>query len=174
MKLGNQITILVNRIEDFARHSSVFFMPLKIMCWALLLFFLMITNFIAIVRWPFSSIASRWKNKRKTEGTPIEVKSQAELEEAIANNELVLVDFWAQWCGPCLLMTSAIEDVAKEHQSTTAVIKVDVSIDQAMSKSYAVRGLPTVIMFKRGIEMSRISGALTHSQLTEIVEQAKK
>ena len=103
-------------------------------------------------------------------GLPIDVKNEKELKGIISANNIVLVDFWAQWCGPCLLMDKNIIDIAREEMDNVIVVKVDVSLNSTLSKHFGVKGLPTVIVFKDGEEAIRHSGSLTKNQLTHLLK----
>jgi thioredoxin 1 len=169
MSLGNIITGKLNSIENFIEKSSIYLFPVKILGWIVLILALIITNFIAIIRWPISAISKRLSKKELALGDPININSDNELQKIVSEQGTVLVDFWAQWCGPCLLMNNTISNIAQEYAPKVTVVKVDVSLNSKLSKLYAIRGLPTFIVFKNGDEVIRKSGSLTKNQLLELI-----
>jgi len=70
----------------------------------------------------------------------------------------VLVDFWADWCGPCKMVAPVIEELAAEFEGKVTVAKLDVDSEGPIATRYDVRGIPTVILFKDGIEVQRFVG----------------
>ena len=73
-------------------------------------------------------------------------------------NKVVLVDFWASWCGPCRMMAPVLNDVASELKGSSQVGKVDVQQFQSLANKYMVRSIPTMILFKNGTEINRFVG----------------
>jgi len=169
LSLGNKITGKLNSIEYFIENAPVYLIPLKILAWIVLFVALIVTNFIAIGKWPISAISKRHSKKEFVLGKPINLTSDNDLQKLVSEKGTVLVDFWAEWCGPCLLMDSNINTIAQEYADKLAVVKVDVSLNSTLSKLYGVRGLPTVIVFDNGAEVIRKSGSLTKRQLIELI-----
>ena len=82
----------------------------------------------------------------------------------------VLVDFWAEWCGPCKQIAPALEDLAKDYDGRVRVVKVNIDENPQTPSKYGVRGIPTIIMFKGGEVSAMKVGALPQSKLYEWVD----
>jgi len=82
----------------------------------------------------------------------------------------VLVDFYADWCGPCKTMAPILEQVAAQHQGKLKIIKIDVDRNQAVAQQFRVQGIPTLILFHKGQPVWRQSGVVPGAQLTQAVQ----
>jgi thioredoxin len=82
----------------------------------------------------------------------------------------VLVDFWAEWCGPCKMFAPVLDDVAKTYQDRLHVAKLDIDANPQTPGKYGIRGIPTVILYKGGQVHAQKVGALTKSQLTAFLD----
>jgi thioredoxin 1 len=83
----------------------------------------------------------------------------------------VLVDFFAEWCGPCKVMAPELKKLADMHGDGLRVLKVDVDKNPQAANAYGVRGVPTLILFKEGKQLWRQSGAMSAAQLSSIIRQ---
>jgi thioredoxin 1 len=90
--------------------------------------------------------------------------------ELINSDQPVLVDFYADWCGPCKMMEPVIQELAKKFKEKIKIIKIDVDKNQQVSLQYGVRGVPTFILFKKGEILWQQSGAVPGHQLENIIQ----
>lgn len=89
----------------------------------------------------------------------------------IINGDIpVLVDFFADWCGPCKMLGPILKDVKAEMGDQVKIVKIDVDRNQELAAKYQVRGVPTMILYKNGKQLWRQSGVLQKHQLTEVIK----
>ncbi|MDR1197559.1 MAG: thioredoxin [Prevotellaceae bacterium] len=86
------------------------------------------------------------------------------------SDKLVVLDFWAEWCGPCRAISPVIEELAKEYEGKAVIGKVDVDTNEAISARYGIRNIPTVIFIKNGEIADKTVGAIPKSTLVSKIE----
>jgi thioredoxin 1 len=84
----------------------------------------------------------------------------------------VLVDFWAEWCGPCKMLAPILEAVAQEYEGKVKIVKVNVDQNPDTPAKFGIRGIPTLILFKNGEAVATKVGALSKSQLTSFLDSS--
>ncbi|MFD1552781.1 thioredoxin [Putridiphycobacter roseus] len=91
-------------------------------------------------------------------------------ELAKKSDKVVMVDFWAAWCGPCRMVGPIVEELSKEYEGKAVIGKVDVDAHGAISMEYGVRNIPTIIFLKNGEVVDKSVGAVPKAQLVEKLE----
>jgi thioredoxin 1 len=91
-------------------------------------------------------------------------------KDVLGASEPVLVDFWAEWCGPCKMISPALEEIAKELGGRLTVAKLNIDENPVTPQKYGVRGIPTLMLFKDGQVAATKVGALPKGQLADWVE----
>ena len=98
--------------------------------------------------------------------------SDATFDTEVLTSELpVLVDFWAEWCGPCKMIAPVLEELAVELDGKLKICKVDVDANPDIPQKFGIRGIPTLIVFKGGNAEATKVGALSKTQLSEFVQE---
>ncbi|MFB6299754.1 MAG: thioredoxin [Halobacteriales archaeon] len=105
---------------------------------------------------------------QSTSDTPIYIDGQTALTEVLNDNNVVLVDFYADWCGPCQMLEPTVESIAA--QTDAAVAKVDIDAHQGLAQQHQVRSVPTLLLFADGEPVERVVGVQPESSLRSLVE----
>ncbi|WP_353633161.1 thioredoxin (plasmid) [Halobacterium sp. NMX12-1] len=103
-----------------------------------------------------------------TPDEPLYVNGQAELDDVTSDNDVVLADFYADWCGPCQMLEPVVETLAEETDA--AVAKIDVDENQPLASAYGVRGVPTLVLFADGEQAEEVVGLQGEDQLRTLIE----
>jgi thioredoxin 1 len=90
--------------------------------------------------------------------------------DVLQSSKPVLVDYWAEWCGPCKMIAPILDDVAKSYAGKLTVAKLDIDANPGVPAKYGIRGIPTLILFKGGEVAAQKVGALSKSQLTAFID----
>ena len=97
--------------------------------------------------------------------------SLGEFEKTLSENTLVMVDFFATWCGPCQMFSPIVEQVEDKYDGDLNVVKVDIDENSDIAETYTIQSVPTTILFKNGEVVERVSGLLSLSQCSELINK---
>jgi len=92
-------------------------------------------------------------------------------DRALAEGKLMMVDFWAAWCGPCRMLAPMVDDLAAQYEGKAVVGKVNVDEEQELAIRYGVMSIPTVIFFKDGKEIDRKVGVMPPAAFAEVLDK---
>ncbi len=105
--------------------------------------------------------------------SPILSLDQTNFDDEISKNPLILLDFWAPWCGPCKQLNPLLEEFAAKHQPSLVVGKINVDDSPSLAKKYSVRGIPTLILVHHGDVVATHVGLPSVEQLESMISEAK-
>ncbi|GAB6281340.1 MAG: thioredoxin [Ignavibacterium sp.] len=98
---------------------------------------------------------------------PIEITDNNFETEVLKSQSPILIDFWAVWCGPCKIIAPVVEEIANEYEGKLKVGKLDVDNNPQTSVKYGIRSIPTLLLFKDGVVVDTIIGAIPKSQIIQ-------
>lgn len=99
-------------------------------------------------------------------GKAIEI-TDTNFEEIIKSEQLILVDFWAEWCGPCKMIGPVVEELAGEYEGKAIIGKVDVDSNPSVAQAFGIRSIPTLLFFKGGQVVDKQVGAVPKAVLSK-------
>jgi thioredoxin len=97
--------------------------------------------------------------------------TDANFDETLRNNKVVLLDFWAGWCGPCRALAPTIEELAKEYAGKILVAKMDVDENPGTAEKFQVFSIPTMVVFKNGTEVERLVGLCPKKNIEALLKK---
>lgn len=98
---------------------------------------------------------------------PIDISKELFEKEVLNWPGLVLVDFWAPWCGHCRNLNPVIEQIAKEHSGLVKIVKVNTQIETELALDFQVRGIPMLVLYQNGKKINQIAGGMSKTQLED-------
>ena len=133
---------------------------------AFILFF--ISTIIAAFTFPFRYVFK--KIFKSINDSSIIQLNEMNIDAVLSNEKMILIDFWAEWCGPCVMMNSTIEKFASESKNIR-VAKVNADLNKKIIDKYQIRGLPQFVLIENGEEIKRFAGAMTKNDLNRFCDK---
>lgn len=99
------------------------------------------------------------------------IENERVLAEVLNNEKLVIIDFFAEWCGPCQMLTPILQEIDKEYGDSVEIYKVNVDESADCAMRYGVTAMPTLVFFKDGEEVERVVGFMPKEELEKIIKE---
>src|SRR4029079_9956454 len=101
-----------------------------------------------------------------------EVTDQNFEQDVLKSDQPVLVDFWAEWCGPCKMLAPTVEQVAQQYEGRAKIVKMNVDVNTQVPPRYRIKGIPPLTLFKDGSEVDRVVGATSKDNISRMIDRA--
>jgi thioredoxin 1 len=101
-----------------------------------------------------------------------DVTDQSFEQDVLKSDKPVLVDFWAEWCHPCKMLTPVVNEVAQKYEGKAVVVKLNVDDNNQTAQRYGIKGIPTLILFNGGNEAERVVGATSKDNISRMIDRA--
>ena len=105
-------------------------------------------------------------------GNIVHISDESFEEEVLQSEKPVLIDYWAEWCGPCKMIAPVLDEIATEYSERLKVVKLNIDDNPQTPPKYGIRGIPTLMVFKNGVVEATKVGAVSKAQLTTFIEDS--
>jgi len=95
--------------------------------------------------------------------------NDSDIEEIINKFDTIIVDFWAAWCGPCKMLAPLLDEIDKDESINVKVAKIDIDSNPSSATKYSIQKLPTLVLFKNGVEVSRLFGIQSKQTILNLI-----
>ena len=102
----------------------------------------------------------------------VHISDESFAEEVLRSEKPVLIDYWAEWCGPCKMIAPVLDEIATEYSERLKVVKLNIDDNPQTPPKYGIRGIPTLMVFKNGVVEATKVGAVSKAQLTIFIEDS--
>ena len=111
------------------------------------------------------------QEQQAVQETPVIDLNSSNFDDALSKNKLLLVDFWAEWCGPCRQIAPAVDEIASEYDGKAIVGKVNVDHHPTIASQYGIRSIPSLLVFLNGEVQQQIVGAVSKEEIAEALDK---
>ena len=105
-------------------------------------------------------------------GNIVHISDESFDEEVLRSEKPVLIDYWAEWCGPCKMIAPVLDEIATEYSERLKVVKLNIDDNPQTPPKYGIRGIPTLMVFKNGVVEATKVGAVSKAQLAAFIEES--